>query len=129
MRCINKVQHSRLERFFAILFTIIIVLGAVKVPIQAAEPQVSVDESVYVTMDYYGKITDTSIVKGCDLNKNYQFVDYGNYSKVMNMSTNDEPKLYNDRVEWDLPEETGRFYFECVPKDIEHALPWSVDVS
>ena len=111
MRCINKVQHSRLERFFAILFTIIIVLGAVKVPIQAAEPQVSVDESVYVTMDYYGKITDTSIVKGCDLNKNYQFVDYGNYSKVMNMSTNDEPKLYNDRVEWDLPEETGRFYF------------------
>ena len=93
MRCINKVQHSRLERFFAILFTIIIVLGAVKVPIQAAEPQVSVDESVYVTMDYYGKITDTSIVKGCDLNKNYQFVDYGNYSKVMNMSTNDEPKL------------------------------------
>lgn len=129
MRYINKVQHSRLERFFAILFTIIIVLGAVKVPIQAAEPQVSVDESVYVTMDYYGKITDTSIVKGCDLNKNYQFVDYGNYSKVMNMSTNDEPKLYNDRVEWDLPEETGRFYFECVPKDIEHALPWSVDVS
>ena len=117
MRCINKVQHSRLERFFAILFTIIIVLGAVKVPIQAAEPQVSVDESVYVTMDYYGKITDTSIVKGCDLNKNYQFVDYGNYSKVMNMSTNDEPKLYNDRVEWDLPEETGRFYFVCVPKD------------
>lgn len=103
-------------------------LAAGSVPAGAAEPQVSVDESVYVTMDYYGRITDTSIVKGCDINGNNQFVDYGNYSKVTNMSTNDEPKLADDHVEWDLPEGTGRFYFECVPKDIEHALPWTIDV-
>lgn len=95
----------------------------------AAEPRVSVDESVYVTMDYYGGITDTSIVKGCDINGNNRFLDYGSYSEVTNMSTNDAPKLADDHVEWDLPEGTGRFYFECVPKDIEHALPWDIDVS
>lgn len=106
-----------------------VMLIAGSVPSLAAEPQVSVDESVYVTMDYYGRITDASIVKGCDINGNNRFVDYGQYASVTNMSTNDEPKLADDHVEWDLPEGTGRFYFECVPKDIEHALPWTVDVS
>lgn len=125
MQCKNKyvVAARLLSAGLAIMLT------AGNLPIHAAEPQVSVDESVYVTMDYYGRITDTSIVKGCDINGNNQFIDYGNYSKVMNMSTNEEPKLWEDRVEWDLPEGTGRFYFECVPKDIEHALPWTIDVS
>lgn len=114
-------------RLLAGVTAAMLIVGSV--PALAAEPQVSVDESVYVTMDYYGRITDASIVKGCDINGNNKFVDYGQYARVTNMSTNDEPRLADDHVEWDLPEGTGRFYFECVPKDIEHALPWTVDVS
>lgn len=124
----NNTEHRNFPaRLFAGMTAVMLAAGSV--PVMAAEPQVSVDESVYVTMDYYGRITDTSIVKGCDINGNNKFLDYGAYSKVTNMSTNDEPKLTDDHVEWDLPEGTGRFYFECVPKDIEHALPWTVDVS
>lgn len=124
----NNTEHRNFPaRLFAGVTAVMLAAGSV--PVMAAEPQVSVDESVYVTMDYYGRITDTSIVKGCDINGNNKFLDYGAYSKVTNMSTNDEPKLTDDHVEWDLPEGTGRFYFECVPKDIEHALPWTVDVS
>lgn len=124
----NNTEHRNFPaRLFAGMTAVMLAAGSV--PVMAAEPQVSVDESVYVTMDYYGRITDTSIVKGCDINGNNKFLDYGAYSKVTNMSTNDEPKLTDDHVEWDLPERTGRFYFECVPKDIEHALPWTVDVS
>lgn len=124
----NNTEHRNFPaRLFAGVTAVLLTAGSV--PVMAAEPQVSVDESVYVTMDYYGRITDTSIVKGCDINGNNKFLDYGAYSKVTNMSTNDEPKLTDDHVEWDLPEGTGRFYFECVPKDIEHALPWTVDVS
>lgn len=124
----NNTEHRNFPaRLFAGVTAAMLAAGSV--PVMAAEPQVSVDESVYVTMDHYGRITDTSIVKGCDINGNNKFLDYGAYSKVTNMSTNDEPKLTDDHVEWDLPEGTGRFYFECVPKDIEHALPWTVDVS
>lgn len=95
----------------------------------AAEPQISMDESVYINLDYYGVVKDASIVKGCDLNGNSSFVDYGQYEKVVNMSNHAEPKLEGDRVTWELESGTGRFYYECTPKNIDGLLPWDIDVS
>ena len=95
----------------------------------AAAPAVTVDETAYLTLDYYGAPDHLSIVKGCDLNGNARIVDYGRYASVTNMSTLDVPERRNDGVTWQLGGGANRFYYEVVP---EHqtlgALPWTIDV-
>ena len=97
--------------------------------VQADAPKVSADEAVYVNLDYYGKTNEVNIVKGCSLNGNGQFTDYGAYSKVTNMTDESKPTITGDSVNWNLPETTGRFYYECTPKDGAVTLPWNFDVS
>lgn len=98
-------------------------------PASAAAPDVAVDESVYINLDYYGEVTDTSIVKGCDLNGNQTFTDHGSYDSVTNMTNYVEPILTADGVQWEFEEATGRFYYECKPKKKKDLMPWSIDVS
>lgn len=97
----------------------------------AAAPTVTVDETAYLMLDYYGALDHYSIVKGCDLNGNTQFRDYGDYTSVSNMSTLDAPKQTDDGVTWYLDSGAGnRFYYEVVPKkQTLDTLPWVVDVS
>ena len=56
-------------------------------PVLAAEPTVSVDETMYVNLDPYGHQETVNVVKGVTTNGVKQFTDYGNYSKVINMSS------------------------------------------
>lgn len=64
----------------------------------SVSPAVSTDEAVYVNLNYYGALADMRIVKGVSLNGETSFTDYGNYSKVYNMSTYDEPKIASGAV-------------------------------
>ncbi|MEL7656455.1 MAG: hypothetical protein AAGU75_11170, partial [Bacillota bacterium] len=97
----------------------------------AEPPRVLADETVYVNMDYYGKITDVSIVKGCDLNGNKTFTDYGNYQSVTNMSGYDKPILTSTGVTWNLKDikDRQRFYYSCDLKNNAIEFPWFIDVS
>ncbi len=98
---------------------------------QAAAPAVTVDETAYLMLDYYGVPDNLSIVKGCDLNGNTQFEDYGSYTAVTNMSTMDPPEQRADGVIWQLDSgASNRFYYEVVPENQTlDALPWTIDVS
>ena len=97
----------------------------------AAAPAVTVDETAYLMLDYYGALDNLSIVKGCDLNGNTQFKDYGSYASVTNMSTLNAPEQHGDGVIWTLDSgAANRFYYEVVPNNQTlDALPWTVDVS
>lgn len=97
----------------------------------AAAPTVTVDETAYLMLDYYGALNNFSIVKGCDLNGNTQFKDYGSYSSVTNMSTLDAPEQSGDGVAWNLDSgAANRFYYEVVPQNQTFdTLPWIVDIS
>lgn len=99
------------------------------IPVSAEPPTVSIDEAVYVNLDYYGAIMDTSIVKGCSLNGNTSFEDFGVYEKVTNMSNYVKPELTENSVRWNLPSSVGRFYFECKPKDNAVQMPWTFNIS
>lgn len=98
---------------------------------RAAAPAVAVDETAYLMLDYYGTLDNFSVVKGCDLNGNTQFEDYGSYTSVTNMSTLDKPEQTDDSVSWNLDSgATNRFYYEVVPKNQTlDVLPWTIDVS
>lgn len=97
--------------------------------VYAAEPVVTTDEAVYVNLDYYGGLSDISIVKGCNLNKNSNFIDYGSYDSITNMTNHVKPVVNDEGVNWKLENAEERFYYECRPKEGTVILPWTFDVS
>ncbi len=107
----------------------IMMLSSFSCKTYAAPPRVTIDEAVYINLDYYGIPKETSIVKGCNLNGNTQFTDFGAYEKVTNMSNQVLPEINEDSVTWILPENTDRFYYECTPKENTTVIPWNIDVS
>lgn len=96
----------------------------------AGAPQVSVDESLYVNLDYYGETDQVSVVKGCNLNGNDSFTDYGHYQTVTNMSNYAQPIVDDESITWNLTEDTNRrFYYEGTLEKDEVELPWTFDIS
>lgn len=123
-------MKTKLQKVLAGFLSVAVLIPILPTSAQAAAPVVTTDEAVYVNLDYYGKTEDVEIVKGCSLNGNNQFTDYGSYSNVVNMSTDAKPTLSGDSVSWNLPKGmTGRFYYQCTPKDGTVRMPWNFDVS
>lgn len=117
------------NKIIASILATLILLSFMPNAAMAAAPVVSVDESVYVNLDHYGKPTNVNIVKGCSLNGNQHFMDYGDYDAVTNMSNNAIPDRKDGSVGWSLDNYTGRFYYECTAKQGTIILPWDIDVS
>lgn len=118
-----------IKRTLSSVIAVVFILSFITAEVNAAKAGVAVDESVYVNMDYYGKPTNISIVKGCNLNGNAVFTDYGSYDKVTNMSNEIAPNISGDMVSWELSGYNDRFYYECTPKNGTMALPWDFDIS
>ena len=115
------------------MILIISIVGSFAVPMVslAAAPSVSLDETLYGNMDYYGRISDASVVKECRLNGNTQFEDYGRYKSVVNMSNYAVPVLSPSSVSWGLNDiaDNKPFYYQCYLDVNAVSLPWSFDVS
>ncbi len=97
-----------------------------------AAPEPSAEETLYVTMDAYGKTTYQSVVKNYTLNGAEAVTDYGQYQSIQNMTNYVQPQQEEDAIRFDLTEEpleNGRFYFEGQLADDAVVLPWQVDVS
>ncbi|MCX7614564.1 MAG: hypothetical protein N2Z65_02265 [Clostridiales bacterium] len=118
-----------IHRIFSGILAAAILMPVLSSFAYAGPPVASADEAVYANLDYYGKISQVNIVKGYSLNGNGSFTDYGSYSKVVNMTNDAVPTVTGNSVNWNLGEETGRFYFECTPKNKTVTLPWNFDVS
>ncbi|WP_124066295.1 hypothetical protein [Clostridium sp. E02] len=88
------------------------------------------DETLYITMDPYGDIKESSIVKTYELNGSNEFVDYGTYEKIINLT--DHSKVISGKdgsVTFKPEERSGRFYFEGQTKTEKNQLPWEINVS
>lgn len=120
-----KKYNRILSMGLAAIFSLQPVLSAL------ASPEVpQYDETLYVTMDPYGEIKESSIVKNYQMNGNSKVVDYGTYEKVMNLTDHSEPVQGDDGSITFSPEETGsRFYFEGRTKTEKSQLPWDIKVS
>ena len=122
----------KLNRLISYVLCISIVGSNFSLNAYAGAAQVSTDEAAYAKLDYYGKITDLSVVKGVSLNGVNEFTDYGEYSKVTNMSSDLEPDLNDDSVTWNISGDNDkkRLYYECVPTDLSSVMmPWTFDIS
>lgn len=118
-----------LKRTLSGILAVAIILTMAPCGVNGQSAKVTVDEAVYVNLDYYGKTENINVVKGCSLNGNLNFTDYGEYDKVNNMSNDVKPDLSGNSVSWKLPKSMNRFYYECTPKDGTIVLPWDFDVS
>lgn len=123
-------NRKRLARIGALSMAAVVASGTVAMDVRAEAPKVKVDESVYVNLDYYGKVQEVNVVKGCMLNGNTTVIDYGNYKEVVNMSNSAQPVVGNGKVTWDLTGQEGeRFYFEGKTDALTQELPWNIDVT
>lgn len=116
------------KKITAALLAAMLAVGCAAPAVGAAEPAVSIDETVYVNLDHYGRTSDVNIVKGCSTNGLTSFTDYGSYTSVKNMSNDSQPQTAADSIQWNLPANVTRFYYECKPKN-EPVLPWTFDIS
>ena len=99
-------------------------------PVYGAEAAVDVDETMYVNLDYYGRLDKINVVKGCSLNGLTDFTDYGTYLDVTNMSNQAVPVLGDGSVTWNFPQaQKERFYYKCALDKDQITLPWEFDVS
>ncbi|EIC95653.1 hypothetical protein HMPREF9970_0376 [Lachnoanaerobaculum saburreum F0468] len=108
---------------------IVLMVSLNMLSVPAAAPKVSVDETVYANLDYYGVGKELSIVKGVSLNGYTGFSDYGDYSNVINMTSENAPKLDADQVSFASLDSSKKFYYEVTPKSNDVELPWAFDVS
>ena len=98
--------------------------------VYGAEAAVDVDETMYVNLDFYGAATKVNVVKSCNFNGRTEFIDYGNYLDVKNMTNDAVPVLEEGLVKWTMPEDQrGRFYYQCTMDMDQVELPWKFDVS
>ena len=123
-----KMKYKRIMA--AGMVFVMLCTGTGSAPAYGAQPSVDVDETMYVNLDYYGRVDKINVVKGVGLNGQTEFTDYGTYEYVINMSNSIEPVLGDGMVTWQLPEDQrGRFYFKCSVDKGMMVLPWDFDVS
>ncbi|MCI9402682.1 MAG: hypothetical protein HFF04_03295 [Oscillospiraceae bacterium] len=90
----------------------------------------SYDEAYYATLDYYGALTDASVVKSYRTNGSSVITDRGGYDEIINLTNTLEPQLDGDTVTFDLGEDIPeKFYFEGKTTRPFEELPWTVSVS
>ena len=123
-----KMKYKRIMA--AGMVFVMLCTGTGTAPVYGAQPSVDVDETMYVNLDYYGRVDKINVVKGVGLNGQTEFTDYGTYENVINMSNSIEPVLGDGMVTWQLPEDQrGRFYYKCAIDKSQITLPWDFDVS
>ena len=123
-----KMKYKRIMA--AGMVFVMLCTGTGTAPVYGAQPSVDVDETMYVNLDYYGRVDKINVVKGVGLNGQTEFMDYGTYENVINMSNSIEPVLGDGMVTWQLPEDQrGRFYYKCAVDKGMMVLPWDFDVS
>lgn len=83
------------------------------------------DENVYVNLEQNGSVDDIYIVNEFDRKQPGHIVDYGEYSSVKNLTTDDKLTLEGNKVSGHIPE--GKFYYQGNVKSKE--IPWDIKIS
>lgn len=105
----------------ALGFTMI--LGLVQpVSVQAA---VKKDENVYVTLQEDGSVSKLYVVNAFTADAAETVTDYGTYSSIKNLTTDDAISEDNGKVTLQLPE--GKFYYQGSCKQAQ--LPWNIRIT
>ncbi|MBD9199643.1 MAG: hypothetical protein EGQ09_21840 [Clostridiales bacterium] len=89
------------------------------------------DEAYYAMTDYYGNLTDGSVVKSYRTNGIATVTDYGDYDEVINLTDGTAPSQTGGKTVFQLDESDlpNTFYFEGKTAKPFAQLPWTLSVS
>ena len=90
--------------------------------VKADERTTPKEEVVYVNLDGEGNIKKTYAV---NIFTESNIVDYGEYSEVKNMNTNEKINFSNGKVT--TTSNSDKFYYEGIMKNTE--LPWNINIT
>lgn len=126
-----KIRNKRLRRIMipAVLSAVVLTEALAPVCVLAGPATASVDETLYLNLDYYGGISKANVVKGISFNSLKSYTDYGNYLSVTNMTTDEKPVEGSGSVTFSAPENGGKFFFEGELDPKKVTSPWTFDVT
>lgn len=121
---------QRLKRLFSVALAVLLAFGtAYAAPVVDDGVHPAYDEAYYATTDYYGNLTNGSVVKSYTLRGASSITDYGVYDEVVNLSDGTAPVRDNDRLTFRFGEDApAHFYFEGKTKEPFENLPWALGV-
>ena len=126
-----KTVKRQLLRIGSCALAALMVLGSI--PAAAIDDGVTAtyDEAYYAMTDYYGNLTDGSVVKSYRTNGISTLTDYGDYDEVINLTDGTEPTRTDGKTVFQLDESNlpGTFYFEGKTAKPFEQLPWTLSVS
>ncbi len=131
-----KSLSLRKSRLSALSFSLLFLISFSLLPApafagSAGNPPTPYDEAYYVTLDYYGGLKESSIVKSYrNLAEVPAISDYGRYDSVTNMTDYTRPLKEEDKVSFSFSGTPPKhFYFEGKTDAPYEQLPWKLQVS
>lgn len=120
----------RLKRLFSVMLSLLLTFGsAYAAPMVDDGVHPAYDEAYYATTDYYGNLTNGSVVKSYTLRGASSITDYGVYDEVVNLTDGTAPLRDNDRLLFRFGQDAPtHFYFEGKTKEPFQNLPWTLGV-
>ena len=90
-----------------------------------ADEKVSKDENIYVNLEQDGSVSDIYVFNEYMLDEDTSIVDYGKYSSVRNLSSEEEIRMTGDKVT--VNSASGKFLYQGKLEDA--VLPWLISIS
>lgn len=120
-------------RSFSGLLAAAVLSTACIIPASAAETigngvEATYDEAYYATTDYYGNLTEGSVVKSYVMNGAASLTDYGAYDEVINLTDGTLPHTTDGCTTFDFAGAPSHFYFEGKTAAPFETLPWKLSM-
>lgn len=130
MRNYRNTGKPRLRRTLALTMSAVLLLGSL--PVSAVDDGVkpTYDEAYYAMTDYYGNLTDGSVVKSYTMNGTDALTDYGTYDEVVNLTNGLTPTTKDGKTIFNFEKDSipEHFYFEGKTAKPFEQLPWTLSV-
>lgn len=108
----------------------VLLLSVCLAPSASAAVSPVMDEAFYGTLDYFGGLTEGSVVKSYRTNGNTVITDTGHYDEVVNLTDRTEAQVDGDKVTFDLGENAPEnFYFEGKTAAPYEEMPFTIQLS
>lgn len=131
MRNPVKTAKRQLLRVGSCALSALMVLGSIPAAAIGDGVTATYDEAYYAMTDYYGNLTDGSVVKSYRTNGIATLTDYGDYDEIINLADGTVPARNGGMTTFRLDEKAlpGTFYFEGKTTKPFQQLPWTISMS
>lgn len=118
----SKKKHGRV--ISALLIAVLVFSLAVPVFAAALNASTPKQEVVYIDLNSDGTVSSIYVVNIFELDEDGQIIDYGDYTALRNMTTNDEIVFENETVKIDT--KAGKLYYEGTLD--RNTIPWNFSI-